>query len=153
MPLDSRTVLDAMIQVLRNNTATMAASLTTATDIKTIKAGDARSLPVGVDEYPALLVKLLREEEEFHQIGQRNNMHQLEFAVVPVLYHGASAETSDRDVITLTKNTKGVLKSNITLSGTALWLMPTTVDYFATELDGVYCSASIITVRTNHLST
>lgn len=153
MALDSRSVLDTLIQLLKDNTATMAGSLTTASSIVTIRPGDARNTPTAIDQYPAILVKLLREEEEFHQIGQRNNTHRLEFALVPLVYVGTSQEASDRDAITLTKNVKGVLKANITLSGTALWSLPMSVDYFPADLDGVYCSASIITFQTNHLST
>lgn len=155
MALDVDTVLNAVIQTLKDNTATMAASLTTATDIKTIKAGDARATPVTSDSYPAVLVQLMRETESFAQLGQRNNFHELEFAIVPLIYEGSSAENSDKDVRTLAKNIKAVLKAgdNIKISNTALYSLPESVDYFAADLDGTYCSAAVITLRTRHLST
>ncbi|MDI6756441.1 MAG: hypothetical protein QME32_00295 [Endomicrobiia bacterium] len=155
MALDVETVLNSVLQTLKDNTITMIASLTTATDILTIKAGDSRSTPVEVGRYPAILVQLMREAESFAQLGQRNNKHELEFAIVPLVYEGDSAETADKDVRTLSKNIKSVLKSgnNITLSGTALWSMPESVDYFAADLNGTYCSGAIITLRTQHLST
>ena len=153
MALDVSTVQAAIIQVLKDNTTTMAGSLTTASSIVTIMGGDARSSPTTLDRYPAIMVKAVAEDEKFNQIGQRNNMHELQFAIVPLIYESSNAEQSDKDVLVLTKNIKTVLKSNITLSSTALWSLPGTVDYFAAELDGIYCSASIITLRTFHLST
>ena len=155
MALDADTVLNAVIQVLKDNTLTMAASLTTATNVITIKAGDARNAPLTTDAYPAILVQLMRETETFAQLGQRNNRHELEFAIVPLIYEGESAEASDKDVRVFTKNIKAVLKSgnNITLSGTALYSLPENVDYFAADLNGAYCSGAVITLRTHHLST
>ena len=153
MALDVRSELESVLRVLKNNTTTMAASLTTASSIVTIKAGDARSVPVAVNEYPAILVKLIREDERFEQLGNRNNRHVLEFEIVPLVYESSGPEESDKDILTLTKNIKSVLKSNIRLSGTALFSMPESVDYFATNLDGTYCSASIISFKVDYLST
>lgn len=155
MALDVETVLNAVLQTLKDNTLTLAGSLTAATDIKTVKAGDSRSTPVEIGEYPAVLVQLMREAESFAQLGQRNNRHELEFAIVPLVYEGDSAATADKDVRTLSKNIKAVLKSgaNITLSGTALYSLPESVDYFAADLNGTYCSGAVITLRTQHLST
>jgi len=131
----------------------MAASLTTATEINKIDQGDARTLPVDHDSYPAVLVKLMREREEFDQIGQRRNRYELEFSVVPIIHEGSSPQASDRDIMTLTKNTKLVLQSNITLSSTALWTIVDEVNYAPLDINGVYYSASIMTLRTVHLST
>lgn len=153
MALDIDTVLNAVIQVLKDNTTTMASSLTTASDIKKIQAGDARSIPIPIDQYPTVMVQLMREEEEFAQIGQRNNLHTLTFSIVPLVYEGSSALNSDKDVRTIAKNIKAVLKSNITLSATAISSLPRTVDYFAAELNGTYCSGAVITLETRHLST
>lgn len=152
MALDVTTVQDAIVQVLKDNTLTMAASIT-ASGINTIAGGDARSRPQAIESYPAILVKLLREDEEFGQIGQRNNEHTLEWLIVPLLYESKSTEQSDKDIMTLTKNVKSVLKSNINLSSTALWSLPVSVDYAPVDLDGVYCSAAFITFQSRHLST
>lgn len=153
MALDVDSVLNAVIQVLKDNTTTMAASMTSATDIKTIQAGDARSVPVTIDQYPAILVQLMREEESFAQMGQRNNLHILEFSIVPLVYEGGSASDSDKDVRMLVKNMKAVLKDNITLSSTAISSLPRSVDYFAADLDGRYCSGAMLTFETRHYST
>ena len=115
MPLDSQARLDDLLGILRANTATIAASLTSATTINTVKQGDARSLPVTLGGYPAILVKLSRETESFQQIGQRLNRHELEFTIACIVYQGIDPQTSDEDCVTMTKNLKGVLKSNITL--------------------------------------
>ena len=153
MPLDSQARLDDLLGILRTNTATIAASLTSATTINTVKQGDARSLPVTLGGYPAILVKLSRETESFQQIGQRLNRHELEFTIACIVYQGIDPQTSDEDCVTMTKNLKGVLKSNITLSNTAIMSIPETVDYQPLDLDGVYCSASLVSFRAVYLST
>lgn len=153
MALDTLAIGKSIINVLKNNTLTMAASLTSATQINTIKLAKANSRPIDIHGYPAVLVQLVREEESFAQLGQRNNDHKLEWLVVPLLQEGSSAENSMTDIMTLTKNIKAVLKANHKLSSTALYSLPVSVDYVPVELDGVFCSASIITFETNHLST
>lgn len=153
MPLDVVNIQDTLIAILQNNTATMAASLTTATAISTIRAGDARSAPLSLGEYPAIMVKLVSESEEFSQLGQRNNEHKLEWAIVPLIYESSDSSASDEDIMTMTKNIKGVLKSNISLSNTAIGSMPERVDYFPADLDGIFCSAAIITFISKHMST
>jgi len=152
MPLDVQTMLNSVIQVLRDNTGTFSASLTSSTNIVAINAGDARSAPVTVDQYPHVLVQLLRETEEFDQIGQRNNKVILEYGIVPLIYNATGHRASDADVRTMAKNIKTVLKNNITLSATALSSMPETVDYFVADLDGTYLSAALITFKAEYRS-
>lgn len=153
MALDTDDVLNAVVNVLTRNTSTMSGSLTSANEIKFIKAGDARDVPVTVDQYPCVLVKLSREVEEFEQIGRRNNRHELEFEIVSLLYSANDYTIAEKDIRKMTKGLKAVLKDNITLSATALWSLPETVDYFPAQLEGDYLSASLTLFRTRHLST
>jgi len=153
MALNSNSRLNDLVGILSANTSTMAASLTSASSIGMVRAGDARSLPIAIDQYPAVIVKLTRESESFEQIGQRNNKHELEFLIAGCVYQSESAEKSDEDSRILARNIKAILKSNITLSGTALVSLPESVDYFPVDLDGVYCSAALITFRATYLST
>ena len=152
MALDTNDAITAILNVLANNTATMILSLT-ATNIVTIKSGDARSIPLDIGKYPAVMVQLTSERERFAQIGQRLNEHTLEFAIVPLVYLSTGATESDNEVRTLTKNIKSVLKSNISLSGTAYSSLPESVDYFVTDLDGTYLSSALITFRAEYRST
>lgn len=152
MALDVETCLQAVVQVLRDNTSTIAGSLSMA-EIRTIREGDPRSAPVAVDEYPAILVRLATEDESFAQLGQRNNLHKLEFLIFPMIHNSAGDIESDKDARTMAKNVKSVLKSNIRLSNTALSSLPKRVDYFGADLDGIYLSSSQITFEAEYLST
>lgn len=153
MALDTDDVLNAIINVLKANTSTIVASLTSANSLQFVKAGDVRDVPVTIDQYPCVIVRLASEIEEFSQLGQRNNKHELEFEIANLIYNGDQYNTSETDIRKMTKGVKAVLKNNITLSSTALWSLPERVDYFPAELEGTYLSASLITLRTHHLST
>ena len=153
MALDTLSVANSIIDILKANTSTLASSLTSSSEINTINLGDFRSLPITIDAYPAVLVKLVSEDEEFAQIGQRNNKHILQFDLASLVYQSDSAIESDKDCFTLTKNLKSVLKTNITLSNTALLSLPERVEYHPLEIDGVYCSGSLMTFRAEFLST
>lgn len=155
MALDTDDVLNPIINILKANTGTLATSLTTANHINLIKEGDARETPVQLTSYPCILIKLTREEEEFAQLGQRKNKHELVFEIMPFVYSTQNNTTAVKDIRKLTKNIKKVLKDNITLTTTAnvLWSLPETVDYIIGDLDGVFIDGSIISFRTFHLST
>lgn len=162
MALDVETVYRAVVQTLIDATATIAGSLTTD-EVRTIRRGNPMALPIDLTGYPAIAVQLLRESESFAQIGQRNNDHELEFAITPVMnlpmtvdvgQEGeTSAEQADREIRTMAKNIKAALKANITLSGTAYWSLPESVDYFPAEIKGTFVPAATILFRTKHRST
>lgn len=153
MALDSDNVLNSIVNVLTANTSTIANSLTSSSDIKFISVGDARNVPVTVDQYPGIMIKLAREVEEFAQIGQRLNKHQLEFDIALLAYSAHKYTEAEQDIRKMTRNVKSVLKNEITLSGTALWSLPEIVDYFPADIEGTYLAASLIFFRTHHLST
>jgi len=142
------------LNVLKNNTATIITSLTSATDIKLIKDGDPLTeAPVTLDMYPAIIVKLSQESEEFSQVGQRKNKHELVFDIFSMAYSTVGGSTSEKDIRKMSQNIKKVLKDNITLSATAHYSIPERVDYFPANLEGTFLSCSQITLRTFHWST
>ena len=153
MALDVETVYDSIITILKANTTTIMGSVTSSDELHFVRKGDARNVPQAITDYPGIMVQLLSEKEAFAQLGQRLNDHELTWSIIPLVYNTENETESDKDARTMTKNIKSVLKSNITLSGTAHWSMPSEVDYFAADLNGVFCSASIITFQSKHLST
>jgi len=154
MALDVDNVLNSVLNVLKNNTSTIATSLTSSSDIKLIKDGDPLTeAPITLDLYPAILVKLSQEIETFDKIGQRGNKYELVFDIFSMLYSTAGGSTSEKDVRKISQNIKKVLKDNITLSTTAASSMPEQVDYFLAGLEGTFLACSQITLRTFHWST
>lgn len=153
MALDSDAVLDAVLNVLKNNTATIATSLTSHESVRKVDVGDLSSAPIPNTEYPALLVNLTRETEEFAQSGQRKNKHTLEFSIWPLIYTVEGGRTAAlKDARKMVQNTKTVLKDNITLSGTAAYSLPEEVDYDLGQ-GGTFQAGARILLRTHHWST
>ena len=157
MSLDTGAIMTNLINQLSANTTTLVSSLTSSDRIRFIKEGDAEMVPTQINMYPGIMIKLARESEEFSQLGQRstgNSKHdyQLEFVIVTLISSSRGNPTAVADSRIFTKNTKEVLKNNITLSNTALWSLPETVDYFQMDLTGIHVKASIISFRTHHLS-
>lgn len=153
MALDTDLIITKLIDYLTANTTTLSSSLTSSDQIRFIKEGDAETVPTQINMYPGIMVKLSREIEEFDQLGQRNNIHQLEFDIVTLINSSNANPTAVKNSRIFTRNTKAVLKNNITLSNTALWSLPETVDYFPADLNGIHVKASLILFRTHHLST
>lgn len=157
MSLDTSAIMSNLISHLSANTTTLASSLTSSDRIRFIKEGDAETVPTQINMYPGIMIKLARELEEFSQLGQRSNGnskhdYQLEFAIVTLINSSRANPAAVADSRIFTRNTKEVLKNNITLSNTTLWSIPETVDYFPANLAGVHVKASIISLRTFHLS-
>jgi len=153
--LDTDGVLQSVLTTLRDNTATIATSLTTATNINLVKDGDPQvAVPITIDKYPAIIVKLVRELEDFSQVGGSGSKHlyELEFEIYPMIYQDLGVVESDQDIRIMTKNICQILKANITLSGTALGSLPENIDYFPVDLDGIYLSAAQINFRSHHLN-
>jgi len=150
MPLDTDNILTSVLNVLRNNTTTIAESLTSASAIGLIRSSDA---PISMDQYPAIIVKLSNKEEEFNVIGQRNNFHELSFDIIPMLNYDIGTSESDQEVRKMSRGIKDVLKANVTLSSTVAWVIPETVEYFPTSYDGIYVSAAKITLKAFQWST
>ena len=145
MALDIDNILTSILNVLRANTSTIAASLTSASTIGTIRSSTA---PIAINSYPAIIVKLPDKIEEFSQKGQRKNKHELLFDIIPMISYDIGSSESDKDVRKMVRGTKQVLKDNITLSNTVYSSMPETVEYFPLDLDGIFCSAARLTLKT-----
>ena len=151
--LDVDGILQSIINVFNNNTATLVTNLTTATQINLIKDGDPNvAIPVTLDRYPAIIIKLAKETEKFSQLGSSTkHLYELNFEIYPMIYQGLGASESDQDIRIMTKNICKVLKDNIKLSNTAISSLPGTVDY-EPDLDGVYCSVARIDFISYHLN-
>ena len=156
MALDTDAILIAFIQNLKDNTATLAGGLASASAITKIEEGNpATNMPTSIRDFPLIWVTLSRETEEIDHIGNGSpNKHELEFLVYPLIYYSAGISASNKDIRVLSKNIETVLKANETLSATAEYLLPESIDFFPAELDeNVYLSGAQILVRTHHYST
>ena len=151
--LDSDNVLTSVLNVLKDNTATIITSLTTATQINLIKDGDPRvTLPVTINQYPAIIVKLNRETENFTQLGSsKKHIYDLDFEIYPMIYQGQGPAESNQDIRIMSENICKVLKDNIKLSNTAISSLPENIDY-EPDIDGVYCSIARIDFKSQHLN-
>jgi len=144
MALDTDNILTSVLNVLRNNTSTIASSITSVS-IGKIRGGDA---PIAMNQYPAIIVKLANKEEEFDQIGQRNNFHDLSFDIIAMLNYDIGTSESDQEVRKMTRGIKHVLKANNTLSNTVAWIITDVVEYFPHVYDGIFVSAAKIKLKT-----
>jgi len=145
MALNTDNILISVLNILRTNTATIAASLTSCHCIGLIRSGIA---PISLDEYPAIIIKLPSKTEEFNQKGERKNKHELLFDIIPMISYEIGSSESDKDVRKMVRGIKQVLKNNITLSSTVYWSIPEIVDYFPFDYDGIFCSAARIIFKT-----
>lgn len=151
MALDTDNILSSILNVLRANTATIAASLSSSDNIiGLIRSGIA---PIPLSQYPAIIVKLPNKTEDFSQIGQRKNKHEVPFDIIPMISYEVRSSESDKDIRKIVRGIKQTLKNNITLSNTVYWSMPEIVEYFPFDYDGVFCSAAKITFKTYIWST
>lgn len=151
------TIRDAILALLRANTTALNTNLTQRTFTDTtsqIIAGDPVTVPIPNMLYPIIMLKLLRKEEEFTQLGVNGRKRViLYFRIYAIVYdmtgtRNISANTQDNEIAYLTDNIESIFRQDITgitISNNVTFCQPTSVDFGVGEVEqGVYCDISAI---------
>lgn len=161
------TNLNSVLQVLKDHNTTTASpylslSLTTAINSENIMADDPEIVNVRIDHLPAIFVRLNRKDDEFASIGNpgtaTNRVRkkaEVSYDVI-AMYAKEGGHSTNQNVMselyTMTRNIEGVLNSECTLSGTALWSQPTFSDFFPPfKIDGSWVKTVLIQLRASYL--
>ena len=137
MAFDMETVRTALVNVLTENTATLAGSLT-AGAINAITRGMPGTQPKGIHQYPAIWVAYAGQTPDWAELGpSARRTIRPRLRIVGAVQGtaesnaagGASHITAETQAATLADNIQNIINANITLSQTVAWFKVTEVEY------------------------
>ena len=137
MAFDMETVRTALVNVLTENTATIAGSLT-AGAVNSITRGSPANQPKGIHQYPAIWVSYAGQTPDWAEIGpSARRMIRPRLRIVGSVSGtaesnaagGASHITAETQAATMADNIQNVINANISLSQTVAFIKVTDVEY------------------------
>lgn len=164
MPLnyeDKISALKSMFVAANTTTASvdLSASLTSRIPDDSIFVDDIETKGLQATEFPAIFIRAMGKEEDFATLGATgaaNNYKQADITYQIVgLYRKDGAWSSNAtlggEVYRLASNIEGVLRNNVTLSGSALWSQPTSTNFVGPmENNGIWIKGVEVTLKAKY---
>ena len=164
MPLnyeDKVSALKTMFVSANTTTASvdLSASLTSRIPDTSIFTDDIETRALQADECPAIFIRVMSKDEDFATLGATgaaNNYKQADITFQIVgLYRKDGAWSSNStlgaEVYRLASNIEGVLRNNVTLSGSALWCQPTGTNFVGPmENNGIWIKGVEVTLKAKY---
>jgi hypothetical protein len=113
--------------------------------------GNPYTIPIEVTAYPTVMIQFVNKEEDWESLGGGSSTYaikktQLYFDVFALVNAGGNL-SSDREAVLLAKNIETLLRADIGLSSTVDFCQPVRCEIGRGELDGVYVSSAVVTLR------
>ncbi|MCK5358329.1 MAG: hypothetical protein KAJ48_08030 [Elusimicrobiales bacterium] len=164
MALDYNAKLTAIKNVFVNNNTTtssvdLGSGLTVRVDDSNIRLADIDTVSLRAQDFPLVFIRVASKDEQFETLGNTglgNNLKScvINYDIVGMARKEGMHNTNDelsKDVNQLADNIEGVIRQNMTLSGTAKWCnTPDTTFTGAFENNGIFVKGVLVNLQAKY---
>lgn len=152
MSFSIRTVRDGIVTVLTNNNVTTSSwdlSGGLQTRAKLISQGNPNITPIGLTQYPYVLVQPDTVSEKPDQIGANNTKRDVD--IVMKIYAGvcepSTRTNSEDEIYKLAENIQTIARNNLDMGGTVSWIEGLEVNYGTDDTKEILVHTAEITMQ------